>query len=344
MGGKDEIVTWGHLTSDHTLGIRCCNEPIESLLTAVPLLGRCKSVVLDLIALNTLGQLELLKLLGSKSHRFLVSQTTIERLQHLAEDAEEDRRSEGTIGLVAGQLAITPVTPEQRDRYIGYLRSLVDAVRQFPEIVPCPKTASLEPKRREQLIEVLGRHNLDSMLLAAEPDTLLWTDDAILGVLGRMEFQVQRVWTQAVLLHRHRSRSLAREEYCQAVAKLVGWHYHSTECNAEVLIAAAEVAEWDTCRWPIKEVMRTLHNDAANPVHRIGAAAEAIRTAWQRDLPLFTKQGYVFAVLAGLRSERLIRRLISVLPTVFSLDVFAKQDVVELVQDWLRHPTGLLLP
>jgi len=344
MAGRDEIITWKYLTSDKTLGIRCCNESMESLLTTVPLLARCKSVVIDLIALNTLGQLDLLNILGNKSHKFIVSQTTFERLQHLAKNAEEDRRSEGTISLVGRQLTYTPVIPEQREQYIGYLRSLVDAVRQYTEIVPCTKAASLEPKRREQLVEVLGRHNLDSMLLATELDTVLWTDDAILGVLGHMEFQSQRVWTQAVLLDRHQSGNLTRAQYCQAVAKLIGWHYHSIECNAETLIAAAEVAEWDTTRWPMPQVMRTLNISTANPVHRIGAAAEAIRTAWRRDLPLMKRQGYVFAILAGLGSVKLIRRLMNVMPTVFSLDVFAAEDVLELVRYWLRHPTGLVQP
>lgn len=314
------------------------------MLTAVPLFAQSKSVVLDLTALNTLGQLDLLDVLCNKSHTFVVAQTTVERLLYLAETAEEDRRSEGTLTLIGGQLARQPVTPEQRERYTGYLRSLVDAVRQNCQIVPCTKAAALDPKRREQLVEVFGRHNLDSMLLAAEPETVLWTDDAILGILGRMEFHAQRVWTQAVLLRLHQAGNLTRERYCQAVAKLVGLHYHSTECNAETLIAAAEVAEWDASRWPMPQVMRTLGNISSNPISRIGAAAEAIRTAWRRDLPLLTRQGYVFAVLAGLGSVRLIRRLIGVLPGVFSLDVFGANDVVWLVRYWLQHPTGLVRP
>ena len=283
-------------------------------------------------------------MLGGDSLTFVVSQTTLERLEHLAEVAEEDRRSEGMLTLIGGQLAHLPVTPDQRERYAEYLRPLTQAVRQNCRIVPCTQTAALDPQRREKLVEVLGRHNLDSMLLAAEPDTVFWTDDAVLGIVGRMEFQAQRVWTQAVLLGLHQTDSLTRERYCHAVAKLVGLHYRSTACNADTLIAAAEVAEWDTRRWPMPQVMRTLGDAGSNPIARIGAAAEAIRIAWRRDLPLTTRQGYVFAILAGMGSVRLIRRLIAVLPGVFSLDVFGADQVVWLVRYWLQHPTGLVRP
>ncbi|MGL6074634.1 MAG: PIN domain-containing protein [Fimbriiglobus sp.] len=344
MAGRDEIVTWQHLSSHQSLGIRCCNSPAENLRSAVHLLAQSKSVVLDLLAINTLGQIGLLSLLDKQTPKLIVSQSTFERLVQLAEDAEGDQRSEERISLVGSQLTITPVSLEQRDRYIRYLRSLVDTVRQYTEILPCMKTASLEPKRREQLMTLLGRHNLDSMLLASESDTVLWTDDAILGVLGRTEFQAQRVWTQVVLLHRHESGSLGRGEYCQAVAKLIGRHYHSIYYDAETLIAAADVAEWDTRRWPMPEVMQALHNPAADPNHRIRIAAMAIRAAWQRDLPLMKRQGYVFAVLAGLRSQRIIEGLIRFLPTISPLDVFTNSEVVKLAQHWLRHTTEVLLP
>jgi hypothetical protein len=137
--------------------------------------------------------------------------------------------------------------------------------------------------------------------------------------------------------------TISRQEYEQAVAKLIGWHYHGVVWNAETLIAAAEIAGWQMQRWPVPQAMRGLGNREANPLERIRIAAEAVRAVWRLDLDPLRKQAFLFAVLAGIGSISLVRRLQQGIPTIFSVDVLSAFEVVDCVSAWLRYPTGGLL-
>jgi hypothetical protein len=136
---------------------------------------------------------------------------------------------------------------------------------------------------------------------------------------------------------------ISRQEYEQSVARLIGWHYHGVLWNAETLIAAAEIAEWQTQRWPVPQVMQGLRIRDMNALERIRIAAEAIRAVWRLDFDPLRKQSFVFAVLAGIGSISLVRRLQQAIPTIFSVDILSAFEVVDCISVWLRYPTGGLL-
>jgi predicted Zn-dependent protease len=341
LAGVNEPEAWLHLVATLELGIRCFNGQGEELRAGLELVNQAKTIIVDLTAILTLTQLGLLRVLGTAKRTTIVAQNTFDRLQHLVEEARDDGTAGGSFLLADdGGLARTETTPEQRESNRKFLAGMRDAVRERCRILPCLRSADLEPQRRERLIQVVGRHNLDSMLLASEPDAMLWTDDLILGIIGRADFQSPRVWTQVVLFVLQQGGTISRQEYDQAIAKLVGWHYHGIVWNADTLLAAAQIAGWQMHRWPAPQVTRGLGNRDANAVERIRIAAEAIRGAWQLDISPFARQGFLFAVLAGLGSLQLVRRLREFVPAFFSVDVLSALEVVQTISVWLQFPTG----
>jgi tetratricopeptide (TPR) repeat protein len=344
LAGVDETHVWIHLASRQDLGIRCFNGQRDELGAGLDLARQSKTIVVDLTAVLTLAHLGLLRALRREGRSVVVTQTTFDRLQHLADEAQDDGSEPGSVVLAEdGQLARIEITAEQRERHRAFLASMRDAVREHCQIRPCPRTAELNPQRRQQMIEALGRHNLDSMLLACGPETVLWTDDLILGIVGRTDFQTSRVWTQVVLFVLQQEGTISHQEYDQAVARLIGWHYYGVLCNAETLIAAAEIAEWEMQRWPVPQAMRGLGNREANSLERVSIAAEAIRTVWRLNFDPLRKQSFLFAVLAGIGSISLVRRLQQAIPMIFSVDVLSAFEVVDCISVWLRYPTGGLL-
>ncbi len=344
LAGSAEPETWAHLASNADLGIRCFDGRRDELAAGLELARRCKAVVVDLTAIFTLAHLDLLRVLRSDTRSAVVAQTTFDRLQHLAEEAAQERGEGGSLLLDdQGRLARVDVTPEQRERHRAFLASIRDVVRDHCAIRPCLKTAELEPRRREQLIQALGRHNLDSMLLASEQDAALWTDDLILGIVGLDDFGCRRVWTQAVLIVLREEEAISQRKYDRAIARLVGSHYHGVLWDANTLLAAAEIAEWRMERWPVPQAMRDLANREANAWERIRIAAEAVREGWRLDIDPLRKQSFLFAVLAGIGSVSLVRRLQQVIPTIFSVDVLSAFEVVGYISVWLSHSTGGVL-
>ena len=181
------------------------------------------------------------------------------------------------------------------------------------------------------------------MLLASESDAVLWTDDLILAIVGRTDFRGQRVWTQVVLFVLQQEGTISQREYDRG---LPSWSVRTTTAvlwNADTLLAAAEIAEWRMDRWPAPQVMRSLRKGEANPLERIRIAAEAVRAVWRLDLGPLRKQSFLFAVLAGIGSISLVRRLQQAIPTIFSVDVPSADEVVDCISVWLRYPPGGLL-
>jgi nucleoside phosphorylase/tetratricopeptide (TPR) repeat protein len=345
LAGRDELAAWGHLASDPDLGIRSADGDERELRAAMGRVKGCKTLVLDLTALITLAHLDLLRRLTTGARRCVVSQSVFERIQYLVERAEDDRGSIGSLVLAPdGGLARVEVPPEQRDRALEFLAGMRDAVRDGCDVRPCPQAAALDPARRERLVQAVGRPSLDSLLLAAAPETVLWTDDLVLGSLGRTDFRAEHVWTQAALFILRQEGAVTPQEYDQAIARLTGWHYEGVVLNEDTLVAAAEIAEWHMDRWPVPAVMRTLGNPQADTVMRLRVAAQAIKAVWRRELTGHTRHCFLSAVLTGLRSLRLVRRLHQAVPLVFSVDVFSADEVRDYIAVWLRHPPGPVLP
>jgi tetratricopeptide (TPR) repeat protein len=346
LAGRNEAEVWGHLATSHNLGIRCFNGRRDEIGVGLDQARRCNTLVVDLTAVLTLAHLGLLRVLRNEKRSIVVAQTTFDRLQHIAVDQHDDEREMGSVVLASdGRLARIETTPEEYESRIEFLASMRDAVRDNCQVRPCLQTARLTPQRREQMISAIGRHNVDSILLASEADTVLWSDDVTLGIVGRTDFQMSRVWTQVMLFVLQQEEVISRQEYDQAVAKLVGWHYQGVEWNAKALIAAAEIADWRMQYWPVPQVMCCLGNNELEALDRLRIAAEAVHTVWQSEKDHFRKQAFLFAVLAGIKSISLIRRLQQAIPRIFSLDVLSAYEVMECISAWLRHPTGgVLLP
>jgi hypothetical protein len=185
---------------------------------------------------------------------------------------------------------------------------------------------------------------LESILLAAEAEATLWTDDFVLGLVAKSDFQVRRIWTQVLLFIALREGAITQNDYDSATARMVGWHYQGIALNRETLVAAAEIANWDSTCWPLPQVMQSLGTSTADPVTLLREAAEAIRGVWRRDLPDHARREFLFALLRGIRSERMVRRLLSLIPRLFRIDFFAAQEVVLYSAYWLENDEDIRLP
>lgn len=345
LSGRDEIEVWGYLVSNPDLGIYCSRGDVNELQAGLSLARECKSVVLDLTALLTMAQLGQLELLNSATRTFEIGQTTFDRLQHFVDSAEDAKRAAGSVVLSNdGQLGRIDVSVEERNQHSEFLKQLRDSVRDTCQICPCPQAAALEPKRRDQIVRAIGRASLDAILLASMPERALWTDDTIIALIGQTDFQMRRLWTQPILIVLQEEGILAPPEFDQTVAKLVGWNYQGIHLTEHTFIAAADIADWRMDHWPVPQAMETLGNTNVPQNQRLRVAAQAIRLVWQKGVPYHSRQGFVFAILAGLRSERLIRRLHQLVTLVFPLDVVSAGEIQDYIAIWLRQPTTVILP
>ncbi len=126
---------------------------------------------------------------------------------------------------------------------------------------------------------------------------------------------------------------------------MVGWYYRGMIVNDETLVAAAEVAESRMDRWPVPQVMETLANAAADPLD-CGWRSPPRRsgTCGERDMLELTRQGFLYAVLTGLRQDQLIGRLYRLVSDVFTVDAMSAQQVRNYIAMWLNRPHRIIIP
>jgi hypothetical protein len=115
--------------------------------------------------------------------------------------------------------------------------------------------ASVEETQRETLIKFLGEYGTEAVIIAMEPDTVLWTDDLTQGDLATSMFGVRRVWSLAFLEFCLRRKLVSAERYAESVAKLVGMRYQVTPFNNSVLIQAARLAKYQPGSWPFSQAV-----------------------------------------------------------------------------------------
>ena len=78
-------------------------------------------------------------------------------------------------------------TVEQNESYIRGLRHLVEVLEANCKVEPCEALAAMEPEERETLVNLLGQYGAETLLLAAVPGGVLWTDDLAQAGLARSE-------------------------------------------------------------------------------------------------------------------------------------------------------------
>ncbi|HJZ94799.1 MAG TPA: hypothetical protein VKE40_28290 [Gemmataceae bacterium] len=204
-------------------------------------------------------------------------------------------------------------------------------------------TSPAVPDRRAQgPLRHVGRHNAESFVIASTLGAILWTDDAVVGMLGETDFGVRRMWTQAVLHRRVQDGTLTHEEYDRATALLVGWNYRGIEWNARTSVAAAVLADWNLTRWPVPQVLRHLRGPGLRRSEALRVASESLLGVWGQDVSPLHRQAFVFAVCNGLQSAAIVRRLRRLVEHAFGLDQEAATEVVVCIDHWLRHPTGMM--
>ena len=344
--GRGELDAWTYLSSTPDLGIHSAGPDAASRLVAEDLAHARNTLVLDLTSLLTLAHLGMLNMLARGGARtFVVAQSLLEHLDELAEEAEGEIDVDSSTLVPHGtRFSFVENTAEQRSRRAEFFARLCDVVRAGCDVRPCLATARLDRERREGLTQVLGRPTLDSVLLAAEPGSALWTDDLVIGLIGATDFGAGRVWTQPVLSALLAEGIVTQQQYREAMAKLVAWNYPGVPVDGEILLAAAEAADWRMEAWPVPQAMRFLRNTFVPRQVRLGIAAGAIRAAWRRTDRDLERQAFLFAVLAGIGSVSEIGLLRSAIEAAFSDAPIAGLEVDGCVTIWLSVPTALLLP
>lgn len=170
----------------------------------------------------------------------------------------------GTIHHRDGVAAFTEETAEQKSERRGKDQEFLDRLRAAVEIVPVLELAAIDPAKREPLEKMFGQYGTESIVLAASPDSVLWTDDLIQGELAKNEFGVKRAWTELVAEQTALAGQMTDAERERVVASLIGMEYSVTSFDSSAMLRAVEMSDATPWRTPLKQFIDIFQKPPGN--------------------------------------------------------------------------------
>jgi tetratricopeptide (TPR) repeat protein len=262
--GKDAYSALLSLAQEDGQKIKCCFGTPEERSQGLQALQTAKVVVVDLTSLATLRLLGLEKVLSSAKFHFVVSERTWVNLREMLSEARLFSAPGGTLLYKNGKPMLVEITAEDRARWHKNDEDFVRLIEETTERRSEPRLATVEPEKREALESFFGSYGAEAMVLASDPDYVLWTDDLIQAQVSMQEFGCRRVWTQLLLGVLTNAGLLTADEYSDASAKLLGMEFVSTTFDAACALAAFRLASWSVEKSPASQLMAVFSDQTAD--------------------------------------------------------------------------------
>jgi hypothetical protein len=338
--GDNILKVMSSFIANPDVGIICCQGDPAEREQALSLLESNIKLVVDLITLVTIHNLGVGDAIVKAFGELRVSQATIEELQSVIDERSTFKdRGFFSIGKEGDQFVKQEITPEEVSEHLSYLQSMMDWVETHAKVVPCKAGLSIARERKEQLSQALGQSSFETILIASEPNYVLFSDDWKLRSLAKYEHGSNGVWTQAVLMYSEKHQLLERAKYNEATIRLVVSNYHFTSIDPEVLLEAADKSEWFP-KYPYTHLLATLSEGKADEESALQFTRDFIFKLWGKQIVPQLCDALIYTLLdyvtKGRDLREFIRQLIPILKARFRLLPFDERRVIKVVINWTR--------
>lgn len=336
---RNDIEALADLAGDENILIRCCDGSGPEREDGARALASCSGVVIDTIALGTLMLLDQEVILESVSANVIVARSTLAQVEEMLRRAEI--QPSASLGFTPGAAKPTwlEYTPEANQKRIDALRSSMVRIKSHCDVRDSTRRAYLEPEKRKTIEQLFGQAGADSVLLAMDTGSLLWTDDLILAACAKIEYGIRRIWTQLLLQERATQGTLDGDIYFTSTAKMAGWGYFFTSINAFSTIRAGELADWNLNGWPLKQTLQYLAMDAVSIRDAMVLTKDLILAVYKQDFLPERRTSIVIGILEHLAHHEKGREAIiairTALPIAFGLNVVHAEDAMKVLTIWL---------
>lgn len=342
--GKNIVDVWYGLAYSET-GIKSCLGTLQEREEAFSVLKNNKEIVIDLTALLTLAQLDLLPICKNVFDKIFITQSSIDDLQEIiAEKKGMGSKGYTTISKEGDNFFRQEVTAEQIAKQAESLENLKKWIRETCEFLPCKSMH--EVNRADEMKEVLGRSFLESMLVAKENSKPLYSEDFATRLLAQSpEFGVSGFWTQAMLIHALSNKIISEEEYQSFTIKLILGRYHHTTINGNTLLEAAKQSNWKN-EAPLSAVLQSLEGSKMEIRSATGVLVDFLYPLWQKPILDSQREAIVMIVLDTITKERDPRQVVTFFRGAvrmrFLPTPLIEARVQQLITAWeninVRHP------
>ncbi|MFA5967159.1 MAG: tetratricopeptide repeat protein [Patescibacteria group bacterium] len=341
--GRDLLEAWGGMIMPGRVGLKSSEGSPQERETALIAIRTSPTLVMDPIAIMTIHGIGLADKIVTQFGKPIVASSTMDLLR---ENIAEKRGigSEGYLSIAAegDQFVKQEITKEEIEKNIKYLDSIVKWVNDNCDVLPCDPALKIDLQMRKQIEKLLGKESYETILLAAEPGRILYSDDERLRSIAQGSYNCSGIWTQLLLMEAVRLNGLSSQEYAQATLKLMNSNYHHTSISKEVLEEAAKQASWKVAE-PLTSVLGHLREGKAELLSAAAVGTEFLETVWaQTDSDVSPKAKdkiakYLMEVLEDSRSlDEILHQVREHLDRLFANDPTKKERIKSSIRTWIK--------
>lgn len=336
---KNPVESWEMLVDGSEPYIHCWSNFQEKFDNSLARLKKGGLVIIDLVSLLTLYRLGIADSVVQTLGKFGIAQSTLNLLRQEVEKCQGIKSDgESILCTINGQLVRQEFTLENAAKRKAYFEQLICWVRNNCYILPCRQALTISRDERAKRNEVLGFSSVDTLLIASEPNRILYSDDQWLRYFAYTESGVGGVWTQVVLKYCLQQKSINEEKYRNAILQLIDWGYNYTIVDADILLEGARQAEWNI-KTQYLAVLKVLEDQRTSADYVIFVATEFLYKLYNEDIMPLYRDYLIFKLLTAITAKRskssMLNGLIVRLQNKFSsFYIINYQEVVNLIKIW----------
>jgi tetratricopeptide (TPR) repeat protein len=285
--GKDAYIALASLAQEDGQFVKCTLGMEEERREGTLALQTAEVVVVDLSVIATVRLIGIESLLFEATRfRFKMSEGAFNELQDSLTGELFSGSPSGTIQHRDGVTSITEESAEEKSERRTRDQAFLDRLRDVVEIVPVIELSAVEPDKREPLEEMFGQYGAETIILAANPEHVLWTDDLIQAEMAKKEIGVKRAWTQLIAEQTTLAGQITEAERERVVASLIGMEYSVTSFDSAAILKAVEMSDATPWRRPLKQFVNVFRKPVGDFQSLLGIFADfAVKLYREPHLP-----------------------------------------------------------
>jgi hypothetical protein len=236
MVGRSVVEVWSGVIADQQGRVFASSGATPDTKSELEVASTADSIVLDLTGLLTICHLKLTRVISNRFTQVLVSQTTLDLVTEEIINLGGGDGPKAVIGRVGHRDFIHELTQNERDSWRAFLETARDFLVKSASVTPVKQSLEIGEELLEQMESVMGSSGAISVLAANEQKIPLYSDDLGLRRMAAAEWQVFSFWTQSLLIDLQAKSLLTRDEYMQAVRRLVLSNYRHVTISANDLL------------------------------------------------------------------------------------------------------------
>jgi len=330
---RSVIDVWGSIANREDIGIKAS-------ISFAPIKINQSKVVIDVISILTIHGLniqeQIAKYLGSIS----VGQSTVDLLSNkLVELKAFGARGFLTIGRSEDNYVKEEVSTDLVTKTIEHYENILAWLDKYGRVMPCNAVLNMDRYQKSQLDDKFGKSFVESILIASETDSLLFSDDLTLRLIAKGVFNVEGLWTQQILAANLAEGCLDRSTYNEAIVRLIISNYQYPSIDASILLHSVKVDGILNLQ-RLDKVSRLLGGKYCEANSAIQVAVQFLyELSKQADLTLryyAIIQMLITNLVDNRDSRSTLKSMVSAIQAHFILLPIAEKRIIEMIELWQK--------